>query len=334
MNGMENKKTLLSISIPTYNRPVQIQEQVRRILPQLNDKVSLIVYDNCSDYFVSDLFTEEEKKSFTIKRNPINIGGDANIARCFEKCETDWLWTLSDDDFVTPNAIDKILQYIYDNEDCVFINFWSHEEGKTNDFLEFAKKMSNRGMFTASFSMSTCLYNWELLKNDIHYYYKFLSSMLGTLIMLSKNIERTNNKCYFVNDCVVELGTDVGWNYSDYIYSSSLIIQAFKKNRRKDINYERTILLGYHKTNYKLIEINRKSSNIKYWNRLFLWLKSTNLQGAIYALVYCPKEWLYAIIYSILGIDSILISNQYHNFIKKLPLPILLFLKRIKRRII
>jgi hypothetical protein len=82
--------------------------------------------------------------------------------------------------------------------------------------------------------------------------------MVGTLIMVSKNIEKSNNKCYFVNNCLVELGNDVGWNYSDYIYKSSLILQAFKNDKRIDINYNKTILSGYHKTNYKLIEINRK----------------------------------------------------------------------------
>lgn len=333
MNGMENKKPILTISIPTYNRPQEIQKQVRLILPQLNEEVILIVYDNCSEHNVADLFTEEEKKLFQIKRNSLNIGGDANIARCFEKCETDWLWTLSDDDYVKPNSIDKILEYIKNNKDCIFINFWSYQEGKTLNFKEFAQRMSNRGMFTAAFAMSTCLYNWKLLKYDIQYYYKYLSAMLGTLIMVSKNIERTNNKCFFIYDCFVELGSDVGWNYRDYIYSSSLFLEAFRKGRNPNVNYNNTLLSGYHKTNYKLIEINRKSSNIKYWQRLSLWLKAVNIQGCLNALIYNPKECFSALLYSLINFDSITFNKIINKAIQQLPAPIFSCLKKIKKLI-
>ena len=53
---------LLTIGIPTYNRPESIQKTVRTLLPQLNENVVLRVWDNCSVSPVSDLFTEEEKK--------------------------------------------------------------------------------------------------------------------------------------------------------------------------------------------------------------------------------------------------------------------------------
>ena len=81
---MENKLPILSINIPTYNRPLQIQQQVRRILPQLSDEIVLNVFDNHSQQSVESLFTSEEKRHFNIVRHRYKIGGDANIARCFE----------------------------------------------------------------------------------------------------------------------------------------------------------------------------------------------------------------------------------------------------------
>ena len=52
--------TNLRITIPTYNRPDYIQRQIRDLLPQLQEGVSIVVYDNCSDIPVSTLFTKEE----------------------------------------------------------------------------------------------------------------------------------------------------------------------------------------------------------------------------------------------------------------------------------
>lgn len=66
---------ILTIGIPTYNRPESIKKSVRALLPQLNDQVVLRVWDNCSDTPVADLFTEEEKQKFNIVRNRTNIGG-------------------------------------------------------------------------------------------------------------------------------------------------------------------------------------------------------------------------------------------------------------------
>ena len=73
MNGMENNPPLLSIYIPTYNRPEKIQIQVRRLLPQLSSHVVLYVIDNHSDQPVCDLFSDEEREYVNIIRNDINV---------------------------------------------------------------------------------------------------------------------------------------------------------------------------------------------------------------------------------------------------------------------
>lgn len=296
VNIMNNDLPLLSINIPTYNRPAQIQEQVRRILPQLNKEVVLNVFDNRSDISVESLFSNEEREQFNIIRNKTNIGADANIARCFESCETKWLWTLSDDDYILPNAINTILKYIKNNINCVFINVWSNLPGITTTYNEFAQKLSDQSMFSAAFAMSTCLYNWEKLHDDMHIYYKYLSSKVGTLIMVAHNIRRTNGSCFFINNSVVDLGADVGWSYKEYIFFSTLITDAFMNDRVSE-----KILLGYHKTNYKLIEINRKSSNLGYFERYSLFIKTTRLQGFLKAITLCPGYWFKSLISVVLG---------------------------------
>lgn len=289
---MENDIKILTIAIPTYNRIEQIQKQVRLLLPQLVSEVKLVVYDNHSDICISDLFTDDELRQFTIIRNNINIGGDANIARCFENCETKWLWTLSDDDWAQKGSIDKILKYIKQNQDKTFINFWSPVEYITENSEQLLRFLSRGDVFCSAFTMSACVYNMEILRDDLYFYYRNLSSMVGTLIMLIKNVIRTNGKCVWLNDLPVELGADVGWNYGDFINYSFLFIYAFDKKKV----YKKNIFIGLYKTDYSLIAGNRLSSNISWIHRFSLFCKVSRMQGVFNALRYCTKEYIVCMI--------------------------------------
>ena len=64
---------ILTIAIPTYNRPDKIYEQVMGLIPQLTDEVQLIVQDNHSDQPVESLFSNDVKAKCTFLRNKYNI---------------------------------------------------------------------------------------------------------------------------------------------------------------------------------------------------------------------------------------------------------------------
>jgi abequosyltransferase len=101
----------LSIVIPTYNRPEAIVARVAELLPQLTEDSDLTIIDNCSDVSVESLIIKEIPASagrVRHIRNLVNIGGNANICRCFEVGSGDWMWLLGDDDFVRGNAVSEI----------------------------------------------------------------------------------------------------------------------------------------------------------------------------------------------------------------------------------
>jgi len=115
----------LTIAIPTYNRNDILLRNIQLLLPQLNNQCKLIIIDNCSDLPVAETLKDILKgyENIEIKRNNINIGGNANIMRCFENLETPYLWILGDDDPVKKNAINDIFDHIDFYPDCVFFNF-------------------------------------------------------------------------------------------------------------------------------------------------------------------------------------------------------------------
>ena len=118
---MNETRPLLSICIPTYNRLSYLKELLDKLLPQLNDRVEILVSDNCSndgtwDYLLS---IPNIKKHRHIE----NIGGDRNIQSVVQMPETQYIWLLCDDDLPSSNLINNILDAIekYDNPPLVYL---------------------------------------------------------------------------------------------------------------------------------------------------------------------------------------------------------------------
>jgi len=118
---------LLTVSVPTYNRNARLYECMCDLLPQLTAECHLRIIDNCSDVPVEEtlqgLFVSFPHASVEVVRNRTNIGGSANVLRCFELCTTEWLWSLGDDDQIAPDAIQTIVRQIIAYPDSVFFNF-------------------------------------------------------------------------------------------------------------------------------------------------------------------------------------------------------------------
>ena len=119
----------LTIAIPTFNRPKILLESVRRVLAQLDNECSLLVVDNASPIPVCEtlqpLLDEFPNASVSIQRNGANIGCNANIMRCFEYAQSEWLWLMGDDDFITPGSIQIVKNAVREASAAVFVNFVS-----------------------------------------------------------------------------------------------------------------------------------------------------------------------------------------------------------------
>ncbi len=139
----------LTIAIPTFNRNAILFHNLKHLLPQIGKNVNILIIDNCSDIKVEDYLEKKFKihqNKIKIIRNPVNIGGDANILRCIELCESDYIWILGDDDFPLPDALKKIQKFL-EYGDPIWINFYSsnkflpnrNSEIKTSALISFLK---------------------------------------------------------------------------------------------------------------------------------------------------------------------------------------------------
>lgn len=138
---------MLTIAIPTYNRNAQLLAAVQDVLPQMNDQCRLLILDNCSPEPVQETLRPALEKfpaaRVEIRRNRVNIGANNNILRCFELCETPWLWVLGDDDTPAPDAIAIILEHLTLHPECLYFNFAA---GGYGGFQGRPQKVFTRGL--------------------------------------------------------------------------------------------------------------------------------------------------------------------------------------------
>jgi glycosyltransferase involved in cell wall biosynthesis len=117
----------LTIAIPTFNRNATLKESLQSLLPQLTPECQLLILDDHSDVPVAETlrttlasFPPQQVK---IIRHRWNIGLVANVLRCFELCETDWIWIPGDDDIVTPDAVATVLSQMANARDAIYLSF-------------------------------------------------------------------------------------------------------------------------------------------------------------------------------------------------------------------
>ncbi|MHB9091943.1 MAG: glycosyltransferase family 2 protein, partial [Chloroflexota bacterium] len=107
---------LLSICIPTYNRAGDLREALDSILAQVHDNgnVEVIVSDNGSSDDTERLANSYARvyPSIRYARNEHNIGFDANILRCVDLAEGDYISLFSDDDIAPPGLFAAIMAEI------------------------------------------------------------------------------------------------------------------------------------------------------------------------------------------------------------------------------
>lgn len=223
------RNPILTIAIPTYNRPEKIKRQVNSVMSQLTDDVSLVIIDNHSEQPVSTLFDDECLKKIRVVRNRFNMGGDGNIAKCFDVCETDWLWTLSDDDYLADNAVQTVLKDIQDDGECLFINYNRKNTREICGLKDFSE--NGIDMYSYLFWISACVYNVKRLGQYMCYYYRAISSMQPSVSLLIKALASNDENKILLSDhrIIVGGGKGIGWNREIFLYASLYLFDYLRE---------------------------------------------------------------------------------------------------------
>lgn len=114
---MTEKKPLLSICIPTYNRSSFLHVMLQALLPQVSecgDQAEVLVIDNAStDKTPTVVELSRSLGPIRFVRNDVNIGPIKNVVKGpAELAKGEFVWILGDHNLVVPNGIRKLLSTI------------------------------------------------------------------------------------------------------------------------------------------------------------------------------------------------------------------------------
>ncbi|MGE6964111.1 glycosyltransferase [Bacillus thuringiensis] len=117
------KLPLVSILIPTYNRPYYFKQALISALLQSYSNTEIIVCDDSTD---------NDSKKITLKyidkfpckikyyKNQINIGGRLNFQYALKQANGEYINFLMDDDLFHPQKIERMMQYfLVDNDEKI-----------------------------------------------------------------------------------------------------------------------------------------------------------------------------------------------------------------------
>ncbi|NOV02086.1 glycosyltransferase family 2 protein [Paenibacillus planticolens] len=107
---------LVSILIPTYNRPDYFEQALKSALAQTYDNIEIVVSDN-SDNNATELVVRKYQalpggSKIRYVRNPENLGPIANQQQSLNLAKGEFINYLMDDDLFHPQKIQKMMAYL------------------------------------------------------------------------------------------------------------------------------------------------------------------------------------------------------------------------------
>jgi hypothetical protein len=212
----ETPAPLLTIAIPTYERPAALLRTVSRIVPQLTAQTLLLVLDNASPTPARGVLPGPvvSDPRVTVVRHPVNVGGNANILRCLEWATTPYVWLLGDDDLPLPGAVESVLRHVQSDPGVACWRFSSdtceYGDSVVNSATEFWARI---GSLKTAMWISNMVYSRERIAGDMREAYLFLSTCAGHLVPALLALERGEG-VMLARERIVDYGpTDPGEFY-------------------------------------------------------------------------------------------------------------------------
>ena len=121
-------KPILTIAVPTYNGAKTIRHMLDLLLPQADDRVEVLISDNCSMDETPKILREYQMHWPFIRviRNEKNIGPDANFLSALRLSKGHFVLLLSDDDILIEDALNGILDFLEQNPDLTLAYLYTN----------------------------------------------------------------------------------------------------------------------------------------------------------------------------------------------------------------
>lgn len=135
---MNTEQKLISICIPTYNRPMQLKRMLESIDTKKVNDIDIVISENCSPKQAETREVVEKYKqthSYEVYyfENERNLGYDKNIRAVVARATGRFCVFFSDDDMAMPGALDNYIEFVRQHQECGYIlrSYRNYNENQT-----------------------------------------------------------------------------------------------------------------------------------------------------------------------------------------------------------
>jgi len=122
MNGTLSNRPLLSVVIATYNRANDLDRAIKSVLAEPGEFFEVIVGDDGSPDHTPEVVSRHRgDPRLRDYRNPTNLGMRDNYLKIFREARGDYLFILTDDDYLLPGALAKVAQIAGDHPEVGYM---------------------------------------------------------------------------------------------------------------------------------------------------------------------------------------------------------------------
>jgi glycosyltransferase involved in cell wall biosynthesis len=226
-------KILLSICIPTYNRPFHLENCLESIFISKqnckNFKFEVCISDNGSKHNIAQIVRKYSKK-MNIKFNRFNRnkGITVNFLKAVALASGEFVWTMGNDDLFLPSTLSKIKNLLttYKDVDYFFINSYHLN---SDHLLKYSKPFSTynlpRNMKRFSnISQSKKVDFWQVIDPDVSFDF-----LLGMFLSLFRRAPWNENL-----NCLNKKNIkDKKWmsNTDNTFFNTMIFANAFKNSK-------------------------------------------------------------------------------------------------------
>jgi glycosyltransferase involved in cell wall biosynthesis len=125
MSATSSNEPLVSVVIPTYNRPVYLREAITSALRQTYQNIEVLVRDNASTDETRKVVQSFSDPRLRYFRHATNIGQTENVIDGCRAAHGEYIANLHDDDVWEPNFLEKLVPPLRENS-AAGISFCDH----------------------------------------------------------------------------------------------------------------------------------------------------------------------------------------------------------------
>lgn len=131
------EKPLVSVIIPTYNRPAYLKQAIKSAVGQTYQNIEILVSDNQSTENPQAIVESFQDSRIRFWRNETNLGMFANAINTTKKARGKYIASLNDDDVWNEDFLEKLVPFLEANRDLA-LAFCDHYVIDSSGAIDYA----------------------------------------------------------------------------------------------------------------------------------------------------------------------------------------------------